>query len=71
VTTKSGAPFLINRRVFAFAAVSLPDGIKCDTLGNVYAGCGDGVEVWDSAGSLIGRSTCFLPLLYDTVSKHS
>ncbi|KAL3427301.1 SMP-30/Gluconolaconase/LRE-like region [Phlyctema vagabunda] len=51
----SGAPFLSNRRVFAFAAVGFPDGIKCDVHGNVYAGCGDGVEVWNPRGTLIGR----------------
>lgn len=48
-------PYLTNRRVFAFAAVGAPDGIKCDTRGNVYAGCGDGVEVWNSGGCLLGR----------------
>lgn len=51
----AGGPFLTNRRVFAFAAVGVPDGIKCDVYGNVYSGCGNGVEVWNSAGSLIGR----------------
>jgi gluconolactonase len=51
----AGGPFLANRRVFAFAAVGVPDGIKCDVYGNVYSGCGDGVEVWNPAGSLIGR----------------
>ncbi|TVY25444.1 Gluconolactonase [Lachnellula hyalina] len=55
VETKDGAPFLVNRRTFAFAASGVPDGIKCDVYGNVYAGCGDGVEVWNPAGSLIGR----------------
>lgn len=48
-------PFLANKRVFAFAAVGFPDGIKCDVYGNVYSGCGDGVEVWSSVGTLIGR----------------
>jgi gluconolactonase len=55
VITKSGTPFLTNRRVFAFAASGIPDGIKCDVYGNVYSGCGDGVEVWNSEGTLIGR----------------
>jgi gluconolactonase len=55
VIISSGAPFLANRRVFAYAAVGSPDGIKCDIYGNVYAGCGDGVEVWNSGGFLIGR----------------
>ncbi|KAG4442182.1 hypothetical protein IFR05_002340 [Cadophora sp. M221] len=48
-------PFLTNKRLFAFAAVGFPDGIKCDVYGNVYSGCGDGVEVWDANGVLIGR----------------
>ncbi len=55
ITIVAGGPFLTNRRVFAFAAVGVPDGIKCDVYGNVYSGCGNGVEVWNSAGSLIGR----------------
>jgi len=41
--------------VFAFAAVGIPDGIKCNVYGNVYSGCGDGVEVLEPAGTLIGR----------------
>jgi gluconolactonase len=55
VIISSGAPFLANRRVFAYAASGIPDGIKCDIYGNVYSGCGDGVEVWNPAGALIGR----------------
>jgi gluconolactonase len=51
----SGAPFLVNRRLFAFAATGFPDGIKTDIYGNVYSGCGDGVEVWNCGGTLIGR----------------
>jgi hypothetical protein len=29
-------------------------GIKCDTDGNVYAGCADGVEVWNPGGTFLG-----------------
>ena len=36
---------LANRRVFSHCDKGFPDGIKCDTLGNVYSGCGDGVHV--------------------------
>lgn len=50
-----GSPFLANRRVFAYAVAGCPDGIKCDLYGNVYAGCGDGVEIWNDGGFLIGR----------------
>jgi gluconolactonase len=51
----SGEPFLCNRRVFAMADNGFPDGIKCDTAGNVYSGCGDGLHVWSPGGVLIGK----------------
>jgi hypothetical protein len=40
-----GSWALGNRRVFAHCDKGFPDGIKCDTWGNVYSGCGDGVHV--------------------------
>lgn len=46
---------MTSRRVFAFAANGIPDGIKCDTKGNVYSGCGDGVNVWSPGGVLLGN----------------
>ncbi|KAL1302114.1 hypothetical protein AAFC00_002549 [Neodothiora populina] len=46
---------LANRRVFAYCDTGVPDGIKCDTQGNVYSGCGDGVHVWDARGTLLGK----------------
>ncbi|MCJ1227598.1 hypothetical protein MMC12_004254 [Toensbergia leucococca] len=52
---ENDSPFLINRRVFAYADSGVPDGIKCDVLGNVYAGCGDGINVWSAGGMLIGK----------------
>lgn len=45
---------MANKIVFAYAAQGFPDGIKCDCHGNVYSGCGDGVEVWNSGGTHIG-----------------
>ena len=51
----SGQPFLINRRLFAMADTGIPDGIKCDIHGNVYSGCGDGLNVWSPGGVLLGR----------------
>lgn len=48
-------PSLSNRRLFAFADNHIPDGIKCDMEGNVYSGCGDGVNVWSPGGTLIGK----------------
>lgn len=46
---------LRNRRVFAFPDTGFPDGIHTDTEGNVWAGCGDGVHVWNSHGVLLGK----------------
>ncbi|KAG6911028.1 hypothetical protein DXG01_005444 [Tephrocybe rancida] len=34
-----------NRRVFAYIDAGVPDGVQVDTKGNVYSGCGDGVQV--------------------------
>lgn len=33
----------------------IPDGIKCDTVGNVYSGCGDGLNVWSAGGVLLAK----------------
>jgi len=54
-STSSNPVFLANRRLFAMADSGIPDGIKCDTAGNVYSGCGDGVNVWNPDGVLIGK----------------
>lgn len=40
------------------ADMGIPDGIKCDLQGNVYSGCGDGVNVWTPGGVLIGKIVC-------------
>jgi gluconolactonase len=55
LNVRHGEPCLENRRLFAFADSSIPDGIKCDMEGNVYSGCGDGINVWSPGGTLIGR----------------
>ena len=44
-----------NRRIFAYSDSGLPDHIQLDTNGNVFSGCGDGVQVWNSEGTLIGK----------------
>lgn len=36
---------LTNRQVFAYSDNGFPDGIHCDTAGNVYSGVGDGINV--------------------------
>jgi gluconolactonase len=55
VSIFDGQPFLANRRLLAMADTTIPDGIKCDLAGNVYSGCGDGVNVWSPGGVLLGR----------------
>ncbi|KAI0320022.1 calcium-dependent phosphotriesterase [Amylostereum chailletii] len=44
-----------NRRVFAYVDTGVADGIQLDTAGNVYSGCGDGVQVWNAEGTLLGK----------------
>ncbi|RDA92102.1 hypothetical protein CP533_6080 [Ophiocordyceps camponoti-saundersi (nom. inval.)] len=46
---------LANRRVFAYADVGFPDGVHCDTQGNVWAAAGDGVHIWNPDGVLLGK----------------
>jgi gluconolactonase len=46
---------LQNRRVFAYSDNGFPDGIHADTEGNVWAGCGDGIHVWNPEGTLLGK----------------
>ncbi|KAF2832634.1 calcium-dependent phosphotriesterase [Ophiobolus disseminans] len=55
IATYSGQPFLINRRLFAMADTGIPDGIKCDMHGNVYSGCGDGLNIWSPGGVLLAK----------------
>ncbi|KAG6362620.1 hypothetical protein INS49_007712 [Diaporthe citri] len=55
VANYSGQPFFTHRRLFAMADTGIPDGIKCDVHGNVYSGCGDGINVWSSGGVLLGK----------------
>ncbi|KAJ7272601.1 D-lactonohydrolase-like protein [Mycena haematopus] len=45
----------INRRVFSFIDTGVPDGLTLDTNGNLYVGCGDGTEVFDPKGTLLGK----------------
>lgn len=33
----------------------VPDGVHTDSEGNVYAGCGDGLQVWNPSGKLLGK----------------
>ncbi|KAF9011403.1 hypothetical protein BDQ17DRAFT_1322291 [Cyathus striatus] len=46
---------LSKKRAFAFPDSGIPDGIQVDSQGNVYAGCNDGVHVWNAKGKLLGK----------------
>ena len=50
----------LNRRIFAYADTGVPDGIQIDKNGNVYAGCGDGVQVSVLSFCLNYRSFLFI-----------
>ncbi|KAF8505201.1 D-lactonohydrolase-like protein [Hysterangium stoloniferum] len=45
----------LNRRVLAYMDTGIPDGVQVDSEGNVYASCGDGVQVYDPSGVLLGK----------------
>ena len=40
--------------MFAYAADGVPTSVRCDPVGNVYASCGDGIEVWSPGGLALG-----------------
>jgi len=46
---------LLNERVFATVSKGVPDGVKVDTDGRVYAGTGDGVRIWSADGRPVGH----------------
>ncbi|XP_044714417.1 SMP-30/Gluconolaconase/LRE-like domain-containing protein [Hirsutella rhossiliensis] len=46
---------LVNMRLFSYSDVGFSDGIHCDTKGNVWAGVGDGVHIWNPDGVLLGK----------------
>lgn len=46
---------LTNERVFAKVSKGVPDGVKVDTDGRVYAGTGDGVRIWTAEGRPVGH----------------
>ncbi|ORY17613.1 hypothetical protein BCR34DRAFT_596790 [Clohesyomyces aquaticus] len=56
IIEKRSTKWLTNRRVFAMVDTGIPQSIKCDIAGNVYAACGDGLNVWNSAGTLLGKA---------------
>jgi len=45
---------LSNSRVFCTIVQGVPDGIRCDVDGRVWSSAGDGVNIFDTAGKLLG-----------------
>ncbi|KAK8079570.1 smp-30 gluconolaconase lre-like region containing protein [Apiospora hydei] len=54
ILSRGRQPFLANKRVFAFAMEGAPVAVQCDDVGNVYAACGDGIEIWSPGGVPLG-----------------
>ncbi len=46
---------LANSRVFCVIQPGGPDGIRCDASGRVWSSAGDGVQVFNPSGELIGK----------------
>ncbi len=44
-----------NGRVFCVIDQGVPDGIRCDEKGRVFSSAGDGVQIFDAKGELIGK----------------
>ena len=47
--------FLQNKYVFAYTDNGAPGGARIDNFGNVFAGAGDGVNIWNANGVLVGK----------------
>ena len=45
-----GKKHLQNKPLFAYSYRRLPDGLHTDTSGNLWAACGDGLQVSDAKG---------------------
>lgn len=52
---RNGGVFAQNMRVFCSTDVGYPDGFKVDSNGNVWTSAGDGIQVFNPAGSLLGK----------------
>ncbi|CAF1225936.1 unnamed protein product [Didymodactylos carnosus] len=47
--------YLYNKRLLTHVQPGIPDGIKVDQNGYLYVGCGDGVQIFDDNGALLGK----------------
>jgi gluconolactonase len=46
---------LSNGRVFCVIDKGVPDGMRCDATGRLFSSAGDGVQIFDENGQLIGK----------------
>ncbi len=46
---------LAHGRVFCVIDKGVPDGIRCDAKGRVFSSAGDGVQIFNAGGELIGK----------------
>ena len=46
---------LVNPSVFTEIEPGVPDGFRCDVDGNLYVSAGDGIQVFNSDGDLLGK----------------
>ncbi|KAF6842610.1 SMP-30/Gluconolaconase/LRE-like region containing protein [Colletotrichum musicola] len=53
IIERGGSVFLANKRLFALARRGAPMHLMFEN-GNLWAACGDGIEIWSSGGSLLG-----------------
>jgi gluconolactonase len=44
-----------NGRVFCVIDKGVPDGIRCDETGRVFSSAGDGAQIFDADGKLVGK----------------
>lgn len=68
VIVRHNSPSLSNKRVFAVPLSGFPIGVKCDDRGHVYAGCSDGIEVWNAGGML--QAVIEIPGEYGMLRSH-
>ena len=55
LVTVNGGYFAQNKRVFCVVDNGIPDGLKLDSDGNLYAASYEGIQVFNPAGKLIDK----------------
>ena len=50
-----GGSAVVNPTVFTVIEPGVPDGFRCDENGNLFVSAGDGIQVFNPAGDLLGK----------------